>query len=136
VKNERGQVMVLALGLVFVCFAVGGLAVDGTKAFLYRRTLQNAADAAALAGAAELDRRAYYSTGGNVVDLDARAAEREVVSLLGRRGLPTERLISVRDGRVLVSLRGHVDTSFLRLIGISRLTVGADSAARPIAGSP
>jgi hypothetical protein len=54
-SDERGQIAVLALGLALVVFAIAGLAVDGTRAFLARRSLQNLADAAALAGAGELD---------------------------------------------------------------------------------
>ena len=42
--SERGQVTVMALGLALMSLVMAGLAVDGTKAFLLRRTLQNAAD--------------------------------------------------------------------------------------------
>lgn len=56
-------------------FATSGLAIDGTRAFLYRRTLQSAADAAALAGAGELDATRYYASKGRAVRIDPRAAE-------------------------------------------------------------
>jgi len=42
--DETGQVIVLALGLTLVAFAVAGIAVDGTRVFLARRSLQNLAD--------------------------------------------------------------------------------------------
>jgi hypothetical protein len=49
--GERGQVLVLfVLGLV-VMLAVGALLIDGATALVTRRRLQNAGDAAALAGA-------------------------------------------------------------------------------------
>ncbi len=50
-KNERGQAIVLvALALVGL-LAIGGLAIDGGRLYQSRRQVQNAADAAALAGA-------------------------------------------------------------------------------------
>src|SRR5436309_3652892 len=55
-RNERGQVMVLtAIGLIALC-AVAGLAGDIGYFFDYRRRMQTAADAAALAGAVQLRR--------------------------------------------------------------------------------
>lgn len=89
--NERGQTTVLVLGMALLAFALSGVAVDGTRAWLYRRTLQNAADGAALAGAAELDRSAYYASGGEsvVLDADARARGDELVvgASAGRAGV-------------------------------------------------
>ncbi|MEA2499587.1 MAG: hypothetical protein QOH26_1992 [Actinomycetota bacterium] len=134
-KGERGQVLVLTLGLVMVCFAVSGLAVDGTRAFLLRRTLQNAADSAALAGAASLDRGAYYSSGGRVVSLDAGSAEREALSILRQRGVVAAASITADADGVQVRLRQRLPTSFLRFVGLLRLTVGADAAAAPVPGS-
>jgi uncharacterized membrane protein len=55
-RGEHGQTTVLVVGLALVVFAVTGLAVDGTRAFLLRRTLQNVADASAVAAAGEISR--------------------------------------------------------------------------------
>jgi hypothetical protein len=83
-----------------------------------------------------LDRRAYYQSGGRGVRLDQGAAEREVLRLLDRRGLPAKAQVDVDESRVTIALRDQIETSFLRLIGVSHLTVGADAAASPLAGSP
>src|SRR5881296_1663216 len=55
-RNERGQVMAMtAIGLIALC-AVAGLAGDVGYFYDYRRRMQTAADAAALAGAEQLRR--------------------------------------------------------------------------------
>src|SRR5213596_881810 len=54
-KNERGSVMVLsAIGMLSLLLAVG-LGVDISNLYLAKNELQNAADAAALAGASGLN---------------------------------------------------------------------------------
>lgn len=53
-KNERGQAMILLVFGILVLLAFTGLAVDGGRMYSGRRQSQNAADAAALAGAREL----------------------------------------------------------------------------------
>jgi hypothetical protein len=133
-QDERGQIVVLTLGLVLLCFAISGLAVDGTRSFLARRTLQNAADSAALAGAGALDQDTLYESGGRTVAIDEGLAEREAALILRRRGISARAAISADEGHVRVLLRTEVPTSFLRLIGISSMAVGADSVAAPLSG--
>jgi Flp pilus assembly protein TadG len=136
IHPERGQAAVLVLGLALVCFAIAGLAVDGTRVFLARRALQNAADAAATAGAAELDTVAYYRTGGRRVALDASAARSVAARWLARHGLGAEASITTDGRSVSVALRDEVPTSWLGLVGIDRIPVGAIARSRPVAGSP
>ena len=134
-ESQTGQVSVLVIGTALICFAIAGIAVDGTRAFLFRRTLQNAADAAALAGASEIDSRAYYSSREEVVldDGDARAAALE---WLARRGLPVRADVSATTDVVRVGLHGRLPTTFLGLIGITELPVAAESSAEPLSGAP
>lgn len=131
--NERGQTTVLVLGMALIAFAVAGLAVDGTRAWLYRRTLQNAADAAALAGAAELDRSAYYASGGRDVTLDADAAS-VAAGWLSRRDATAH--VRATDDRVVVEMRGQVTTTFLSLAGIESIDVAVRADAAPLPGTP
>jgi Flp pilus assembly protein TadG len=49
--HERGQVLIILVGAIIGLFALTALAIDGGMAFSDRRNAQNAADAAALAGA-------------------------------------------------------------------------------------
>lgn len=134
--NERGQTTVLVLGMALLAFAVAGLAVDGTRAWLYRRTLQNAADAAALAGAAELDRAAYYASGGEDVVLDEDAGERVASRWLSDRAIDARAAIRATGDRVVVEMRGEIATTFLSLAGIDAIDVAVRADAAPIAGTP
>jgi Flp pilus assembly protein TadG len=134
--DEAGQTTILVLGLAMLCFAIAGIAVDGTRAWLYRRTLQNAADASVLAGAAELDRASYYSSAGEIVELDPVAARAAAGEWLAKRGLPVRSLVEADTGGVRVEVRGSVDTTFLSLIGVAKLPVAAEARAEPIAGAP
>jgi Flp pilus assembly protein TadG len=136
VTDQRGQVTVMALGLALVAFAVAGLATDGTRAFLLRRTLQNAADSAALAGASELDTDVYYSSGGRETVLDPSRARSVALEWLGRRGLTARSTIAATPTEVNVSLRDEVRTAFLALVGIDRIPVAVSASARPFARSP
>ena len=135
VRAERGQVTVMALGLALVAFAVAGLATDGTRAFLLRRTLQNAADSAALAGASELDTDLYYSSGGRETVLDPARARVVALEWLGRRDLTARPAIAATPTEVSVSLRDELRTAFLGLVGIDRIPVAVIATARPFEGS-
>lgn len=130
-RDEGGQVAILVIGLALICFLVLGVAVDGTRAFLHRRTLQNAADSAVLAAASEIDRSRLYGRTG-VVRLSPSAAESRVEDSLQRRGLVATSAVKADGDRVSVLLRSAVSTSFLRLLGIEELPVAVEAAARPM----
>lgn len=134
--NEAGQVMVLVLGLALVAFAAAGLAVDGTRAFLMRRTLQSAADAAALAGSGALDEEDLYTSGGRVLALDPEAARTAARLHLSSAPIQAEAAVDADDSAVRVVLRSDVPTSFLGLIGIDTIGVGAESVAEPLTEDP
>ena len=135
-RDEMGQTTLLVLGLAVVAFAVVGLAVDGTRAFLMRRTLQNAADAAALAGSGEIDEVTYYSSGGRRVEINPEAAQRRATEWLRVRGVHGRAAIEATREGVRVVLRDATPTSFLRLVGIGQIPVAAEADAAPVAGSP
>jgi hypothetical protein len=134
-REERGQVLVLVLGLALVAVAVSGLAVDGTRAFLARRALQQTADAASLAAASEIDTPLYYDSGGSRVRLEAGRARAVARRWAQRSHLPTETVVVADGGGGRVVLRAQVPTMFLRLIGVSRLPVAVEAAAVPSAGA-
>lgn len=134
--GERGQVTLLVLGLSLVVFAIAGLTIDGTRAFLYRRTLQNSADAAALAGAAELDRAVLYGSGGERAVIDPASARRVSSAWLAGRALPVESALRIEPEGVVVELRGEVVTTFLGLVGIDVVPVAVTARAEPVSGNP
>lgn len=131
VRDERGSMAVLTIGLTLVVFAVAGLAIDGTQAFIARRSLQSAADGAAVAAAGEIDVTTYYRSGGAIVRLDPRRAESAAARSLALRGIDaTVRLRSDENGTEL-RLVSEVRTTWLRLVGIEAIPVSATSRAEP-----
>lgn len=131
--NERGQVTVLVAGMTMVVFAVVGLAIDGTRAFIYRRTLQSAADAAALAAASELDQRTYYRSRGRKVAIDPARARLIAGRMLRQRGLRVSAATESNEERVRIVVRGALDTMFLRLVGVNRMPVAVEAVSEPAA---
>ena len=135
-NNDSGQATIFVVGMALVAFAVVAFTIDGTRAFLMRRTLQNAADAAAIAGASELDESSYYSTGGNRVLIDPVRGRAAATSWLSNRGLDAAAGVDATAARVHVVLRTRVATPFLNLIGIRGVPVAAEGTAEPLVGAP
>jgi hypothetical protein len=120
--------------MMMVVLAVSGLAVDGTRAFLERRSLQNAADAAALAAADQVDETTFYVDGGEV-RLDPDEARRIAGEWLRRSPDPISGSITIDGSTVEVALRSRVETQFLRLVGIDAIPVTARAHAEPEVGA-
>jgi Putative Flp pilus-assembly TadE/G-like len=133
---ERGQMTVFVVGMALVAFAVVAFAADGTRAFLMRRTLQNAADAAALAGASQLDEQSYYSSKGGRVDIDPAEGERGAAAWLSRRALDAGATIHASESEVSVVLRTEMQTTLLGIVGIGSISVAAEAVAEPLTGPP
>ncbi|MEA2505658.1 MAG: hypothetical protein QOH48_276 [Actinomycetota bacterium] len=132
--TEQGQTTILVVGLALVVFAVTGLAVDGTRAFLFRRTLQNIADSSVLAAAADIDQSRYYASGGRVLQLDPTRADETARQWLNRRGIDLGVSVDANEDGVHVTARGALDSTFLALVGIDRIPVEVNAAARPLPG--
>jgi uncharacterized membrane protein len=135
VQGQRGQTTVLVVGLTLVVLAVTGLTVDGTRAFLFRRTLQSVADASALAAAGRIDRTAYYTSGGRDLLLDRRQADDTARSWLSRKGIDLSVDVQTGGNQVHVIARGSLTSTFLSLLGVRRIPVVAEAVARPVGGS-
>ena len=130
-SDQRGQATILVLGMTMVVFGIVGVVIDGTKGFIARRTLQSTADAAAMAGAAELDTARYYASKGRTIILDPRAADAAARRWLDLRGLRADGAVRVADRRIVVTLRASVPTLFLRVIGVDELPVAVEAASAP-----
>lgn len=72
-RKQHGAILALMAILIIVLIGIGALALDLGRLFVQRTELQNAADAAALAAAAELD-------GGSDAKDRAKAAARQLLS--------------------------------------------------------
>jgi len=133
-NSESGQVTIMALGLAMMSLSIAGLAVDGTKAFLLRRTLQNAADSATLAASGEVSRSELYRSGGRALALSPDDAARTARNYLALRSIDARVGIEVDDDDVRLVVRGSADTLFLALVGISDVPVAVESKASPVSG--
>ena len=135
-QDDLGQATIFVVGMALVALAVVAFTIEGTRAFLMRRTLQNMADAAAAAGASQLDEAAYYASGGDVTAIEPARAEQAAAESLAMRGLDVQAEVQAGTDEVEVVLRTDLPTPFLRLIGIGRVTVGAEALAQPLVRGP
>src|SRR6266542_3521776 len=74
-RGEDGQILVLTLVMMLGLLAVLGLVADGGLVFARHRELQATADAAARAGAAQLDEAAYRASNGRTARLNPAQAK-------------------------------------------------------------
>ena len=100
-----GQALPLAALLLVGVLLVVGLAVDGGQLFLARRSLQATADAAAHAGAQQVDVAHFRATGQ--VRLDRAAATEAAAAVLREEGLADAEVAAAPD-RVEVLARTRV----------------------------
>jgi len=119
-------VAIFLLGLV----AVAGLVADGGMVLAQRRDLQNVADAAAAAGAMQLDESIYRTSGGSDVSLDQSAAYAAAVGYLSAEG-GVSYTVTATTARVEVQVSRSASTAFLRVLGVDGVTISASAAAEP-----
>jgi uncharacterized membrane protein len=126
--SDEGQVLVMVALMMVGVVSVVGLVSDGGLVFAQRRDLQNVADAAAAAGAMQINEAVYRSTGEVV--LDEQLAREAAVFYLDAEG-DLDYVVSVMSGRVDVSVSRQATTGFLRVIGIDGVEVSASASAEP-----
>ena len=68
--SEDGQVLVLTVVVALALLAILGLVADGGLVVARHRELQGVADAAARAGAAQLDEASYRASNGRTAALN------------------------------------------------------------------
>ena len=129
-RDEGGQLIVLVAVMMLGLVAVVGLVTDGGLVFTQRRDLQNVADAAALAGAMQIDENAYRSSGGASVVLNESDAYSAAVTYLEEEGGLVYSVVA-RTGGVEVSVSRQASTGFLRVLGITGFEISAKATAEP-----
>jgi Flp pilus assembly protein TadG len=115
--RDDGTVTLWLLGLCLMLFALGGISVDLWRGFSARRSLANAADAAALAGASAIDEDAYRASG--VVELDPARAEARARAHVARQldaGALREVEVRADRGAVTVVVRGEIGFTLLGIV--------------------
>lgn len=142
-KAQKGAFLVFTALMIPIIFICAGFAVDLGNAWAYKSKLQNAADAAALAGAKE-----YGDNGTETVDKhdDADAqAERFLIANLGNDYFKTH-LAEGSTGKVRyqmkpltqndstktyyrVYLSAKTDTTFMQMFNYKHMDVGVEAVA-------
>jgi hypothetical protein len=127
-RRESGQALVLAAAAMVVILGMAAMAIDVGMFLQERRDLQNAADAAALAGAPDLP-----GSPANAVDHANSWAEQNGIGAGELEGV-TVSTTYVTDDTITVQVKRDVPWLFARVLGRGSDTVRADATAR--IGSP
>lgn len=127
--SERAVVAAwVAVMMPFFLTAIG-LTLDGGLVFDARRELQNTADAAARAGAMQVDQQVYRDSNGATVVLDQGSARATAAQYVASQGPDLQAIISSDDQHVLVSVSRDVPTNFLRIAGFDKVHIAATAPA-------
>lgn len=125
---EQGQILALFVLAAVAMIAAVGLVIDGSSAFAQRRTEQNAADLAALAGADALFNGKSQSEAITVAKTVAEAnAYKDTVG-----GVSVN--VTFPAGKVQVDVTAPHQNSFARIVGQSVWQVS--TTAQALAGTP
>lgn len=117
-SDENGSALVLGALLLIGMLIVSGLAIDGSNAYLQRRKMQTAADAAALAGIHRL------ALGFTTADVDA-----EVQAVAIMNGADRVEWSFTDATSIQVTTYRDVDTYLAGLVNVNRISVDARSAS-------
>ena len=128
---EPGQIVVWVAVMLPFFLSLVGLAADGGLLLASRRELQNEADAAARTGAMQVDQAAYRASSGQTLVLDPAKARQVAAAYLTSQDPGVSAVITSDRERVMVQVSHEMPTSFLRLVGITTVHVGATSVAQP-----
>lgn len=123
-SRQTGMILPLVAVGIVALFGMAGLALDAGQAYMVRTAVQNAADAAALAGAQELKASGDTTAATNAALATAKAngfkdgAENTTVSS------------PLIDGtKVTVNITRNIDTVFSRVIGRNAFNIAATATA-------
>lgn len=134
-RDERGQVTVMIVGLTFILLVTIAVVVDASAAYLQRSGLATVADGAALAGTEALDLQAGYEHGFEDPVLSESLAREAITSYLHDTGA-SERFpgltctLRVQGDEVRVDVHAPLDLP-LRVPGSpTTATIGATGSAK------
>lgn len=128
--GQDGQTTAFVVTMIGTLLLCAGLVLDGGLVLAARTRLIGDADAAARAGAQELDLAAYRTTGRLQLDpARAATAARARLRAAGEHGQ-----VTITGDQVHVTAATTVHTQLLRIAGLSEITVHAGGTAHPVRG--
>jgi Flp pilus assembly protein TadG len=132
--DEDGQILILTMVIALALLAILGLVADGGLLFARHRELQAVADAAARAGAAQLDEATYRASDGRTAQLDptqARAAAHRHLRAAGFTGHAT---VTATIGQVTIGLAAPFRAPIFNNVGFSPIRLAVRARAEPRTG--
>jgi uncharacterized membrane protein len=133
--REDGQVLVLTLVVGLGLLAILGLVADGGLLLARHRELQGIADAAARAGAGQLDEATYRASGGRTAQLDPAQAHEAAARHLRAAGFTGQATITADPGRVTIGLAETIRTPIFNNVGFRPIRLAVHTRAEPRTGS-
>lgn len=143
--NERGAVLVMVSLSLASMLAVMGLVIDGSHVFAERRQMQNAADAAAMAGARAYEEMtagqestirtaavaAAVANGADAATVNCRLVDEVLVDVGACPTLNTglAATIKLAAAGVRVTVSATKPTTFMKVVGIDDFSANASAAA-------
>lgn len=145
-RDERGAILVfVALSLTSI-LAVMGVVVDGSRVFAERRQMQNAADAAAMAGARAYDKvvtgqesaiynavvAAAVANGASSTAITCRLVDEVLVDVgaCPTTNTNTAAAIKLAAAGVRVTVNATKNTTFMKVVGVQTFNAKASAAAQ------
>jgi hypothetical protein len=135
-RNQAGQALPLTVLFLLVLLGIVALVLDGGYAFAQRRRMQNAADAAVLAGVIATTKGEYRDAvvRQTVWDYAMRnGAEAYTLSYLDVNDNPlpnpTDGIVPLNSAALRVTTRRSFQTFFARVLGMSSMTASAQATA-------
>lgn len=128
--GDAGRVTPFAVLMTVALLAVAGLVLDAGIALSQKVQALDLAQAAARAGAQELDLVKYRTT--NVAELDPARAAAAARTWLASAGVDGD--ASATTTTVTVTVRRTSNTQLLTLVGVSQLHVSATASATAVQG--
>jgi Flp pilus assembly protein TadG len=131
-RDDRGQITPWTIVGVIIVLVLAGLVLDLGLGMSDKVRLLDVAQAAARAGAREIDLATYRANG--TVQLQPAQAAAAARTFAQQTGVPGQVTVSASTTTVTVTITGTRRTQLLNLVGITGLPVSATATAVPLTG--
>ena len=132
--SEDGQILVLTVVVALALLAILGLVADGGFMLARHRELQGVADAAARAGAAQLDEASYRASNGRTATLNPTQAQGAAGRYLRTVSFTGQTSIAATPTQVTIELSEMVRPIIFSSVGIGPIRLAVHTVARPRTG--
>jgi Flp pilus assembly protein TadG len=132
--SEDGQILVLTVVVALALLAILGLVADGGFVLARYRELQDVADAAARAGAGQLDEASYRASNGRSAILNPTQAQAAAGRYLRAVRFRGQANIAATPTQVTIGLSEVVRPIIFDSVGIGPIRLAVHAVARPRTG--